>query len=93
MNWGKAKYPGDAVRIAALRRGDELGDVRIMHYGHNVQVAAFLPGRDVLLEGDTPKTEPENYCWFPVPEREARANKVFGLYVAQAKQDGWTDAE
>lgn len=88
-NWTVPRYPGAAVRIVALRRGEEIGDVRIQHYGNNVRVAAFLPGRVVELPGDTPKTEPENYAWYPVPDRARRADEVFDCYLDQAKADGW----
>lgn len=87
--WTEAKYPGDAVRIRMLRRGDELGDVRIQQYSvtpQSVRVAKFLPGNEVFLPGDTPKTEPEQDEWC---SSSWRADEVFDRFVQDAYNDGW----
>lgn len=88
--WTEAKYPGDAVRIELLRRGDEIGDIRIQDYNERLtqayRVAAFLPGVDVCLPGDTPKTEPDKHQW-DLSKREADAH--FDRFLAEAHRDGW----
>lgn len=84
--WTEPKYPGDAVRILSLKRGGELGDVRIQHYGKKVRVATFLPGNSVCSAGDTPKTEPERSVWCA---NNFIADEFFDTYVADAYADGW----
>jgi hypothetical protein len=97
--WKVAKYPGDSVRMRMFQFGEpvkgqwfDIGDVRIMDYGKDsktrYRVACFLPGRDVCVEGDTPKTEAncDNWC-----NTEREANRWFDLYVNRAIRDGWKD--
>lgn len=91
--WDAPKHPGDTVRGVLLRRGDEIGDVRIMSYsqaqeGMQVRVAAFLPGHTVELPGDTPKTEATLDCWHTT---RAGANRAYDAYLAQALADGWVE--
>ena len=90
---GEPGYPDAAVRLTQLVRNNELGDVRIMDYGKDsktrYRVAAFLPGRDVVVEGDTPKTEPEREDWCTAVEEAA---DFFSIYVADAKLYGWVEA-
>ena len=92
--WSKPNYPGAPVRMQQFAWGDpvtELGDVRVQHYGNDTYcVAAFLPGRDICVEGDTPKTEPEKSEWVPTKER---ADKLFDKFVADAIADGWQKLE
>lgn len=90
MTWTTAKYPGDAVRITMIRRGNEIGDVRIQHYdvAGRVRVGSFLPGCVVESPGDTPKTEPEKHEWC---RTRAHADLVFDQYVGQAQAEGWTE--
>lgn len=89
--WTEPKYPGDAVRKTMLQRGDDLGDVRIQHYGKSVMVGAYLPGRMTDFPGDTPKCEPDRSYWFVVPQDAADADRCFEAYEAQAREDGWVD--
>lgn len=84
--WTEPKYPGDAVRILQLKRGDEIGDVRIQHYGEKVRVASFLPGVAVCLPGDTPKTEPERSVWCV---NNFAADALYDQYVQDAYADFW----
>lgn len=86
--WTEPKWPGDAVRIVLLARGDEIGDVRIQQYGEHYCVATFLPGRPVCSPGDTPKTEPEESRWFT---KKRTANLIFDQFERRARADGWTD--
>ncbi len=86
--WGKPDYPGASVKIAYMVRGEEMGDVRIQHYGPNkYRVGSFLPGVSVCLPGDTPKTEPEVCAWFNEPNF---ADRAFDEHVGAAKRQGWT---
>jgi hypothetical protein len=88
--WTEPKYPGDAVRILPLKRGNEMGDVRIQAYmPAMVRVAAFLPGRDIFLPGDTPKTEPEKCEWC---ENSFTADELFDTYVQEAYAAGWQNS-
>lgn len=90
--WTEPKYPGDAVRIALLIRGDELGDVRIMDYGQSsknrYRIAAFLPGYEECTPGDTPKTWPEEDRWCT---ETGTATITFDQYVKAAHAAGWQD--
>lgn len=86
--WTKPKYPGDAVRILPLRRGDEFGDIRIQQYDQHVRVCAFLPGREVFLPGDTPKVEPERCMYYRF---DNQADALFDNYVQDAYAEGWTN--
>jgi hypothetical protein len=87
--WSEPKYPGDTVRQTMLTRGDELGDVRIQHYGKSVRVASFLPGEYVHVLGDTPKVAPDaGEEWHPI-EDKAKANFAFSQMVHIANLDGW----
>lgn len=84
--WTEPKYPGDAVRILMLKRGAELGDVRIQHYEHFVKVGSFLPGVEECSPGDTPKVWPEKsttlHCGIT-------ADAEFDRLVQEAYADGW----
>ena len=90
------EYPGASIREHRLvwPGTGELGQVRLMDYGSGskkrYRVAAFCPGRDVVLPGDTPKVEPEadNWC-----ETLDNANEWFELYVSRERADGWRDAQ
>lgn len=84
--WAEPRYPGDTVRIMELKRGDEIGDIRIQHYGENVRVGMFLPGRIIDNPGDTPKVEPERCEWFP---NNFAADAKFDDYVQRAFENGW----
>lgn len=89
-DWSKPSYPGDTVRITRMRRGDELGDVRIQFYGPDaVRCAAFLPGYCVSLPGDTPKVEPEIAAWW---NSKVEADACFDNTVADALADGWSES-
>ncbi len=89
MNWSKPKYPGDTVCLCQLRKNGELGDVRIQWYGEaSVRVGAFLPGRVIQNDGDTPKVEPNKDEWCAT--RDA-ANSFFELFISQALADGWIE--
>lgn len=80
--------PGDAVRIIYLKRGDELGDIRIQWFDHAYRVGTFLPGNTVDNPGDTPKTEPEKHEFKNI---RTAADAVFDRYVAEARAEGWTN--
>jgi len=85
--WTEPRWPGDGVRTTMFRRGDEIGDVRIQHYGVGTYlVAAYLPGYETNNPGDTPKMNPDRHEWV---ETTAEANEFFDIYVANAKLDGW----
>lgn len=86
--WTEPKYPGDMVRRTDLDwpSTGELGVVGIQHYGKNLRVASFCPGRVVELPGDTPKTEPNCEFWTDNPEQ---ADAWFDLYVKRLQEDGW----
>lgn len=88
--WTKPKYPGDAVRILMLYRGEgrdaEIGDIRIQDYGKSVRVGTFLPGDSVCLPGDSPKTEPEKSEWCT---SSWQADAQFDNYVQDAYAEGW----
>lgn len=88
-NWTKPAYPGDAVRMQMLRRGDEIGDVRIQAYNEvSFCIATFLPGNTVCFPGDTAKVEPEHSEWTGVREK---AVAIFETMLATARADGWED--
>jgi hypothetical protein len=86
----EAKYPGDAIRLRLLIKGDELGDVRIQDYGsaskQRYKVGTFLPGVTECTPGDTPKTWPEKDFWTNDGDEAIR---VFTLYVMESMKDGW----
>lgn len=87
--WKMATYPGDTVRVLALRRGREVGEIRIQQYSggtQSVRVASFLPGNFVCLPGDTGKTEPEKHEWC---SSEWQANEIFERYAHAAYAEGW----
>lgn len=89
--WTEAKYPGDAVRVQLLYRGGhgrpvELGEVCIQKYDNVVRVGSFLPGVDVTLPGDTPKTIPEKYMHY---RYDHPADAQFEAYVQEAYDAGW----
>jgi hypothetical protein len=92
-DWTEPKYPGDAVRITMLERngpfGEEIGDVRIQHYGAGkFRVAMFVPGIVIELPGDTPKTEPEFHQWHI--DKDV-ADEIFDEYVKCAIEGGWQE--
>jgi hypothetical protein len=83
------RYPGDATRTALLKRGDELGDVRIQKYSNeNYHVAAFTPGYETSSPGDTPKMNPDHGEWCSTA---ARADAEFAFRLARAHAEGWKD--
>lgn len=86
--FSKPQYPGDAVLLQQLTRGEEIGDVRIQQYGQKLRVGTFLPGVDVSNPGDSPKTEPERSVW---RNTENAARRVFGIYCRGAERDGWSE--
>lgn len=89
--WTEPKYPGDTVRILPLKRGRETGDIRIQAYNaRSFRVAAFLPGVDVALPGDTPKVTPERSCFRAT---SYAADEEFDLYVQSAYAEGWQNRE
>lgn len=84
------KYPGDAVAIVYFRRGNEIGDVRIQWYSaESYRIATFLPGRDVMNPGDTPKVEPDASVWCSGRED---ADRAFRVYLTMAGIEGWQEA-
>jgi hypothetical protein len=91
--WNEPQIPGDSVREIRMKKGSEIGDVRIQDYTATskqkpcYRVASFLPGRHVCMEGDTPKTEPEHSIWVMTTKEEA--NDHFAQFVEAAKADGW----
>ena len=58
----------------------------IQKYDNVVRVACFLPGVDVTLAGDTPKTIPEKYMHYRFADP---ADAMFDAYVQEAYADGW----
>lgn len=89
--WIEPRFPGDAVRMLLLKRGKEIGDIRIQAYNaRSFRVAAFLPGVNVSFPGDTPKVEPENSCF---RMSTYAADEAFDLYVQRAYEDGWQNRE
>lgn len=92
-DWTKPDYPGDAVRIALLIRGRELGDVRIQDYGSSVKtnrynIGMFLPGVVECSPGDTPKIWPDHNARCNEP---ATANSAFEQFLQAAYAEGWKD--
>jgi len=84
-------YPGAPVLLAAFRREDEEGDVRVQQYDDsNFRVGTFLPGVVIDLPGDTAKVEPEISQWV---KTLSEAREVFDRYVQQARQAGWLRTE
>lgn len=88
--WTEPRYPGDTVRCQMLRRGDELGEICIQHYGSKVRVGSFLPGNHFCLPGDTWKTEPERCSWH---ENNFTADVEFDKYLQDAYADLWQNWE
>lgn len=89
VKWTKPKYPGDAVRIVYLTQNENIGDVRIQHYGvGKYKVAAFVPGHSFCYPGDTPKVEPEIYEWY---ENVTAVNNAFDRILAGVIKNGWTE--
>lgn len=87
LEWQTPKYPGDAVLSLLLRKGDELGDVRVQWYKDDaLRVAAFLPGYETSFPGDTPKMNPERDEWVTTREE---ASRVYVQYIIAAFRDGW----
>lgn len=91
--WTEAKYPGDAVRILMLYRGNgrarEIGDIRIQHYSTYVKVGTFLPGETECSPGDTPKTWPEKHETFRADNETDKADAEFDKYAQEAYAAGW----
>lgn len=86
--WTKPQYPGDAVRILPLQRGDELGDIRIQWQSEGVvKVCAFLPGVEESSPGDTPKVWPEKSSL--ITSSSFAADELFDTYVSEAYEAGW----
>lgn len=79
-------YPGEIVRTARFERAGKLGEVRIRQYDRCFQVAAFLPGTVISMDGDTPKIEPEFHAWV---DCELEANRTFERFTSDARADGW----
>jgi hypothetical protein len=73
-----------------LHRADEIGHVCIQHYGANVRVAAFLPGRVYHVPGDTPKVEPNKAEWC---SSSFKADEVFDKYIQEAYACLWQNYE
>lgn len=89
--WKDPAYPGDAVQMQMLQRGDVLGDIRIQQYQPDqFCVATFLPGIPVQLPGDTPKTEPEESSWHTTC---LAAVTMFETQLDKAHALGWLDYE
>jgi len=84
------EYPGIPIALIMLRKGRELGDVRIQHYGRKVKVAAFLPGICMSLPGDSPKTSPDRDEWFDVDNRVG-AERTFDRFIRDARDAGWVE--
>lgn len=91
MIFSVAKYPGDSVIEARLRRGNELGSIVVQKYFEDrYRVASFIPGRSVCVEGDIPKTEPERSEWTTTI---SRAGVFFQHQLADALAQGWRSNE
>lgn len=84
--WIEPKWPGDAVREIMLIRGDEIGSIRIQHYGNSLLVACYLPGICHVHPGDSPKTEPEESEWCT---SSYTADNLFDRYVTLAYNNEW----
>lgn len=86
--WSMPRYPGDAVRIVEMVRGDEHGDVRIQIYEgakSEALVAVYLPWQTVELPGDTPKMVAQEHQWCD----RAAADGYFDFFIEQAQRGGW----
>lgn len=86
--WVKPEYPGAPVRILNLKRGDELGDIRIQGgiTDRTVKVCSFLPGVEECSPGDTPKVWPEKSEYVT---NNFAADQLFDQYVGEAYEEGW----
>lgn len=91
--WSAPRRPGDTVRIEYLKRGDEIGNIRIQDYMDSIKtkyrykIGSFLPGEIQESSGDTPKVWPEKH---KVSASVAQSNKQFNQYVNSAIcDDGW----
>lgn len=84
--WTDARYPGDTVRILALKRGDEFGSIRIQHMGEFVRVGSFLPGVIEEPPGDSPKVWPEKST---TCDNNFLADNQFDEYVQEAYAALW----
>lgn len=89
-NWiTAAAYPGAPVRMHLLTDGRDVGDIRIQQLTESEwRVCAFLPGRVVINEGDTPKVEPEDSFLTDNPDW---ADDRFDIWVKHAREQGWRD--
>lgn len=89
IDWrAEPAHPGDIIGVVALHRGTDVGVVCAQHYGSLVRVATFLPGVEIWLPGDTPKTEPEHHQLFPIEDRTG-AERLFDQYLRDAQDAGW----
>lgn len=84
------EYLGAPIAMIMLRKGADLGDIRIQHYGRKVRVASFLPGICMSFPGDSPKTDPERDAWHDVDDRVG-AEQTFDHYIRDARDAGWTE--
>ena len=86
----EAKYPGDSILTLRLRRGNELGSVRVQDYGQvtseRYEVGGFLPGEADCMPGDTPKVWPEQSEW---TNDHSLAYCYLYLFAGRALLDGW----
>ena len=85
-------YPGEGVRVQSMTHeaADLFGCVVIQRYAADrFRVGTFLPGVTEIVPGDSPKTEPEQCCWF---DDIKWANWAFESYVQDAKRNGWKKA-
>jgi len=82
--WTDPQYPGDAVRLLSLKRGDEIGSIRIQHYGDFVKVGSFLPG--VVDPEDSSKVWPEKSTFYVFGDP---ADGKFDEYVQEAYAALW----
>lgn len=88
-------YPGAPVLLTDMRRGSELGDIRVQDFGETVtggryKVCQFLPGIVECSPGDTPKVWPEIH---QIVTTLDEAGEVFARYVEQAHAAGWSDTD
>lgn len=86
--WQEPKHPGSTILRLDLRRGEEVGDVRVQWYGDDkLKVGSFTPGVVESSPGDTPKVWPESSVWVGDADE---ASKMFVELAQAAMRDGWT---
>ena len=83
--WTETKRPGDVVRRLDLRRGREIGSVRIQQHRTYLTVGLFVPGR-----GEPPHKWPEKHRDVIVSDD---ADACFDNYVQEAYAAGWQNME